>query len=100
MSPATEFERGSHTHDADDVTVFLGEERHGAERESLLIGQLTGGDLVVGQNKVVELALDGPERREIDRSVMRKVKPEPVRLYQRSLLPNMTTQAFPQYVMD
>ena len=99
MRAAAELDRRAHLHHPHHVAVLLREEGHRAERERVRIGHLARDDLLIRQHQPVHLVLDGLERGGVDRAVVREVEPEPLGLHQRSLLPHVRAQEFPEGVM-
>src|SRR5439155_1314340 len=80
VRPAAQLERDSrYVHHADDVAVFLCEERHRARRDRFLVLHLTRLDREVFPYVRVHLFLDARQGRVVDRPVVSEVEPQPVR---------------------
>src|SRR5438552_3890412 len=97
VRPAAQLERDSRYVDhTDDVAVFLGEERHRACRDRLLVLHLPRCDREVFPDVRVHLFLDARQRRVVDRPVVREVEPQPIGSDHRPLLAYVRTEDLSQ----
>src|SRR5207249_107314 len=97
MRPATQLDgHARHVHDAHDIAVLLGEERHRPRRDGFLVFHLTRGDGQVRPDVAVHFLLDPGEGRVVHWPVVREVEAQPLRGHDRALLADVGAEHLAQ----